>query len=64
MLKIFLHHAPPHQSFLMRAMKVGSHTVVNWHNFTRQVMLDWAAKNSQKIGGPGTVVEIDEANVD
>lgn len=34
----------------------------DWINFVREVMEHWAIQNSvEKIGGPGIIVEIDEA---
>ena len=38
-----------------------SRTVVDWANFCREVAIDAVFKHSEKIGGPGSVVEIDES---
>ncbi|KAK9873686.1 hypothetical protein WA026_023686 [Henosepilachna vigintioctopunctata] len=38
-----------------------SHTVVDWSNFCREVCLSTVIKSSEKLGGVGKIVEIDEA---
>lgn len=43
-------------------LKIGSgHTAVDWYNFAREICVEILGKNSEKIGGPGEVVEIDES---
>ena len=38
-----------------------NNTVVDWFNFMREVCNDWMQNKSEKLGGPGVVVEIDES---
>ncbi|XP_025158751.1 uncharacterized protein LOC112589480 [Harpegnathos saltator] len=38
-------------------------TIVDWFNFCREVCVFWAGKHSKKLGGPGRIVEIDEAKI-
>ncbi|XP_071572814.1 uncharacterized protein [Temnothorax nylanderi] len=38
-------------------------TIVDWFNFCREVCVFWAEKHSEKLGGPGCTVEIDEAKI-
>ncbi|KYN02027.1 hypothetical protein ALC62_07140, partial [Cyphomyrmex costatus] len=38
-------------------------TIVDWFNFCREVCVFWAEKNSEKLGGSGHTVEIDEAKI-
>ena len=43
---------------------IGGHvqtTVVDWFNFCREVCNFWMQNNSEKLGGTGVVVEIDES---
>ena len=45
-------------------LDIGGHnnnTVVDWFNFLREVCDDWMKNKSEKLGGPGVVVEIDES---
>lgn len=57
----FVSLKPPRQDFLEKELDMSSHTVVDWSNFVREAMLSWCLENSQKIGGPNRIVEIDEA---
>lgn len=53
---------PPHQTFLMNEFGMSSKTVCDWSNFIREALEQWAIENSaHRIGGPNTIVEIDEA---
>lgn len=53
---------PPHQDFLCETMKLSSTTVCDWSSFIRETLIYWGfASSSEKLGGPGKVVEIDEA---
>nr|XP_012235852.1 PREDICTED: uncharacterized protein LOC105680022 [Linepithema humile] len=38
-------------------------TIVDWFSFCREVCVFWADKHSQKFGGSGRTVEIDEAKI-
>lgn len=43
-------------------LHIGSdHTIVDWYNFCREVCVEVLIKDSELIGGPGIVVEIDES---
>lgn len=58
----FLFLPPPHQEFLKDELHLGSATVIEWSKFIREIQLEWCLKNMLKlIGGPGTVIEVDEA---
>lgn len=53
---------PPREEYLMRELKIQSHTEVDWSSFVREVLEDDCFHNSsQQLGGPGITVEIDEA---
>lgn len=42
--------------------EIGSdHTIVDWKNFAREVCLCILKQDSERIGGPGKHVEIDES---
>ncbi|KAI5736131.1 hypothetical protein M8J76_000299 [Diaphorina citri] len=47
----------------MDEVELSSHSVTDWASFCREVLLKWQSINvdNGKIGGPGKVVEIDEA---
>lgn len=48
--------------FISRELKIGSdHTRVDWKNFAREVCLCILKQDSERIGGPGKHVEIDES---
>ena len=51
----------PRQNFLITELGVSRHTVVDWSSFCREVCLYWLERSSEVLGGPGVVVEIDEA---
>jgi transposase-like protein len=57
----FLCHDPPRQPFLKQSLKVGDHTIVDWFSFIREVYAEEVSATSERLGGPGKVVEIDEA---
>lgn len=53
---------PPHQDFIMNELKLTDKTVVRWSQIIREAELQWCvAHTPQTIGGPNTIVEIDEA---
>lgn len=55
---------PPRQEFAMREFDLTAKTVVDWFSFCRQVCIDWCVTNSSEmLGGPGIIVEIDEAKI-
>lgn len=49
------------QKFLEENYQLSSHTIVDWKSFCREVYLDHNERHSERIGGPGEIVEIDEA---
>ena len=50
------------EELLMHELKIGSdHTAVDWYNFAREVCVEVLERNSEQIGGPGEIVEIDES---
>lgn len=51
----------PKQTVLEKELGWSSKTVVDWTSFCREVCLIVINKNSEKLGGPGKIVEIDEA---
>lgn len=53
---------PPRQTFIINEVGVQSEAVVNWSSFCREVTIAWCTDNSAtQIGGPGVIVELDEA---
>ena len=49
-------------TYVKRELQLGSdHTLVDWKNFCREVCVEILEKNSEKIGGEGKIVEIDES---
>jgi len=53
----------PRQSIIETELGVSSRTVVDWSSFCREVCIFWVDKESVILGGPGVVVEIDEAKI-
>jgi len=53
----------PRQNFIMREIGVSSHSVVDWSSFCREVCMFWLEQRCEVLGGPGIVVEIDEAKI-
>lgn len=48
--------------WIMRELKIGcKSTMVDWTQFFRDVCFDYFLQNPVQIGGPGTIVEIDES---
>ncbi|XP_024882507.1 uncharacterized protein LOC112461483 [Temnothorax curvispinosus] len=54
----------PRQDDTQDETGVSSATIVDWFNFCREVCVFWAEKHSDKLGGPGRTVEINEAKID
>ncbi|XP_076249183.1 uncharacterized protein LOC143188673 [Calliopsis andreniformis] len=59
----FLLMKPPRQQFFKNELNLCDKTIVDWLNFCREVCIYFVEKNSQKLGGPGVIVEIDEAKI-
>jgi len=58
----YLYLDPPRQVKLEYEFNLSAHTVVDWSNFIKEAILLWCINyGTRKIGGPGKVVEIDEA---
>ncbi|XP_071652542.1 uncharacterized protein [Temnothorax longispinosus] len=53
----------PRQDDTQDETGVSSATIVDWFNFCREVCVFWAEKHSEKLGGPGCIVEIDEVKI-
>lgn len=37
--------------------------IINFFSFNIQLLFDWLIKEQQQLGGPGIIVEIDEAKI-
>lgn len=62
--KIITHYLffnPPRQEFLELNLSLSSKTVVDWYSFIREVYINECFVSSVPLGGPGEIVEIDEA---
>ncbi|KYN05769.1 hypothetical protein ALC62_03248 [Cyphomyrmex costatus] len=59
----FIMLRPPRQEFLCTELDLSDKSVVDWISFCREVCVYWAKKNSTKLGGPNSIVEIDEAKI-
>ena len=46
---------------IARELMINKNTVVDWLNFCRDICCHVMVQNYQPIGGPGTIVEIDES---
>lgn len=61
MLIVFYCEKLTNQNFLCKILKISSYsTIVDWKSFIRDVFIDWVLENSEKIGAPGMVVQVDE----
>lgn len=49
------------ESFVRHELDIASQTVVDWYNYSREVCTCILEKSSEKIGGVGKIVEIDES---
>ena len=47
--------------FCQRELLLGAHSVIDWNNYLREVCASVLLANPSVIGGPNTVVEIDES---
>ncbi|KAJ8975992.1 hypothetical protein NQ317_006289 [Molorchus minor] len=57
-------YVPARKGSFFDKLKMSTRTVVDWSNFCREVCIEWCFTHSNdKIGGPGKIVEIDEAKV-
>ena len=53
------HKVPP--SLVKHEFKFSDNTLCNWSAFCRGIAIEAVIKNTEKIGGPGVIVEIDES---
>lgn len=61
-IALYIINNHPHHDFLLNEFDMSSETVCDWSSYIREALEHWAISNSvPKIGGPGTVVEVDEA---
>ena len=49
------------QRIVLHEMRISSHTLVDWYNFSREVCTNIIMESEKKIGGIGKIVEIDES---
>ncbi|RLU18267.1 hypothetical protein DMN91_008623 [Ooceraea biroi] len=59
----FIMLRPPRHHFLCTELQLSEPTVVDWISFCPEVCIDWSKKNSTILGGPNTIVEIDEVKI-
>ncbi|XP_039301676.1 uncharacterized protein LOC120356894 [Solenopsis invicta] len=59
----FLMLRHPRQDDSQEETGVSKPVIVDWFNFCREVCVFWADKHSEKLGGPGRIVEIDETKL-
>lgn len=48
-------------SLVKNELKVSDKGICDWASFCREVLVEWCIKRQGKIGGNGTIVEIDES---
>jgi len=51
----------PWQFLISKEIGISKTMVIDWSSFCREVCIFWLSKESQVLGGPGVVVEINEA---
>lgn len=61
LVSIYLSRNTSRVRYTVRETGLTVATVVDWFSFIREVLMYWMHKQSAKIGGPGKIVEIDEA---
>ena len=49
------------QSIVLEEVGLSNHTIVDWYNFFREICRRYFTAHPVQLGGPGTVVEIDES---
>ena len=47
--------------FMTKNIEISKNTVIDWKNFCREVCVEILKLDNKKIGGPGTIVEVDES---
>lgn len=59
---LYLLIPPPHQTFMQNELHLQPHTVVKWVTHIRKLEHQWCLNQlPQTLGGPGVIVEVDEA---
>lgn len=53
----------PTQEFLRNELSLATRTVVDWSTTCREICINWAKTNSEKIGGDGVIVQVDEVRI-
>ena len=53
----------PRQKVIVDELEISPVTFVDWSSFCRGVCMEWATQHSEKLGGPGKIVEINEAKL-
>lgn len=48
-------------AFFKHELGLSNHSICDWASFCREVLVHWSVEWEGKIGGPGTIVEIDES---
>ncbi|XP_023216113.1 uncharacterized protein LOC111618774 [Centruroides sculpturatus] len=54
---------PPRQATLHRFLGLSNRTIVDWYSFYREVCVHDVSSQTEKLGGEGRVVEVDEAKI-
>ncbi|EFN77669.1 hypothetical protein EAI_15308, partial [Harpegnathos saltator] len=60
----FLIFPSPRQIFLQNELNMNAHSVVDWTNFCRKIIIIPVGKDHNILGGHGKIIEIDEAKID
>jgi len=60
---IWLVYPHPRTMFICRELSISKKSVIDWSSFCREVCIFWLEQRSEILGGPGVVVEIDEAKI-
>lgn len=53
----------PTQEFLRNELSLATRTVVDWSTACREICVHWAKSVSEKIGGDGVMVQVDEVKI-
>lgn len=62
-ISMYLMLNPPHTEMMLTELKCGPSTICSWTSWTRDICARWLEINSEKLGGPNIVVEIDESHI-
>uniref|UniRef100_A0A6P7FWW9 Uncharacterized protein LOC114334993 n=1 Tax=Diabrotica virgifera virgifera TaxID=50390 RepID=A0A6P7FWW9_DIAVI len=61
LVSILLWIKPPRYEFIRGNLKIAQQTLTDWYSFSREVFVSFAMKHSEKLGGEGSIIEMDEA---